>query len=247
MPGEIRRHSVTVGRYLGAPAGGLPASPRTSFAPGSRAPDFTPQGGLELVYAISKAVVAHVYLAWIHPFGDGNGRTARLVEFQILMVAGVPTPAAHLLSNHYNQTRAEYYRQLDAASRSGGNLIPFIDYAVQGFVDALRAQIEVIRTQQWDVAWRDFVYRSFGANPPAPHARQCQLVLALGEHGESVAIDKLPSLESSAGGDVRAAIAQGHLPRCRGSAASRTRRPNAERRTREEGADPGVSARRKQA
>jgi len=52
--------------------------------------DFTPQPGLELVYAILKAIVAHVYLAWIHPFGDGSGRTARLMEFQILMVAGVP-------------------------------------------------------------------------------------------------------------------------------------------------------------
>ena len=26
--------------------------------------------------AILKAMVAHVYLAWIHPYGDGNGRTA---------------------------------------------------------------------------------------------------------------------------------------------------------------------------
>lgn len=57
------------------------------------------------MYAIFKAVVAHLYLAWIHPVGDGNGRTARLVEFQILLSSGVPSPAAHLLSNHYNQTR----------------------------------------------------------------------------------------------------------------------------------------------
>jgi hypothetical protein len=105
-------------------------------------------------------------------------------------------PAAHLLSHHYNQTRAEYYRQLDAASRSGGDLVPFIEYAVQGFVDALRSQIEVIRDQQWEVAWRDFVYRSFGANPAAPQARQCQLVLALGGNDGFVAIDKLPELSA---------------------------------------------------
>ena len=112
------------------------------------------------------------------------------------MVAGVPTPTAHLLSNYYNQTRAEYYRQLDAASRSGGNLVPFIEYAVQGFVDALPSQIEMIREQQWEVAWRDFVYRSFGADPPAPRARQCQLVLALGGRGGFVPIDKLPTLSA---------------------------------------------------
>src|SRR5680860_933902 len=61
--------------------------------------------------AIVKAIVAHLYLAWIHPFGDGNGRTARLVELQILLAAGFPVPACQLLSSHYNQTRAEYYRQ----------------------------------------------------------------------------------------------------------------------------------------
>ncbi len=38
-------------------------------------------------------------MAWIHPFGDGNGRTARLLEFLILARCGmVPLPAAHLLS-----------------------------------------------------------------------------------------------------------------------------------------------------
>jgi Fic family protein len=99
-------------------------------------------------------VVAHLCLAWIHPFGDGNGRTARLVEFQILLGAGVPTPAAHLLSNHYNQTRTEYYRQLDRASKSGGEIVPFIEYAARGFVDGLREQLHKIRDQQWDVSWR---------------------------------------------------------------------------------------------
>jgi hypothetical protein len=92
--------------------------------------------------------------------------------------------------------RTEYYRQLDGASRTGGDLVPFIEYAVQGFVDALRSQIQVIREQQWEVAWRDFVYRSFGANPPAPQARQCQLVLALGGQGGFVPIDKLPTLSA---------------------------------------------------
>jgi Fic family protein len=67
-------------------------------------------------------------------------------------------PAAHLLSNHYNETRSEYYRQLDMASRSGGDVIPFIRYAMQGFVDGLRDQINLVRDQQLHVAWINFVY-----------------------------------------------------------------------------------------
>ena len=55
-----------------------------------------------ILTGIIKAIVAHLYIAWIHPFGDGNGRTARLLELQILLNSNIPTPAAHLLSNHYN-------------------------------------------------------------------------------------------------------------------------------------------------
>jgi Fic family protein len=79
VPGEIRRHSVTVGRYLGAPAEDCRylLERLCTWLEGA---DFAPQPGLEIVYAILKAIVAHVYLAWIHPFGDGNGRTARLTR-----------------------------------------------------------------------------------------------------------------------------------------------------------------------
>ena len=62
---------------------------------------------------VIQAIVAHVYIAMIHPFGDGNGRTARLIEFYILLRAGLPDMASHILSNHYNDTRQEYYRRLD--------------------------------------------------------------------------------------------------------------------------------------
>lgn len=62
-------------------------------------PDFVPPQdpkGAELVpaFGIIKAIVAHLYLAWIHPFGDGNRRTARLVDVFILMSAGVPATSS---------------------------------------------------------------------------------------------------------------------------------------------------------
>ncbi len=43
-------------------------------------------------------------------------------------------------------------------SRSGGDVIPFIRYAMQGFVDGLRDQINLIHDQQLQVAWINFVY-----------------------------------------------------------------------------------------
>ena len=79
---------------------------------------------LEPVMPILSAILAHLYLAWIHPFGDGNGRSARLLEFGVLLTGRVPTVAAHLLANFYNDTRSEYYRQLRIASESGGDVVP---------------------------------------------------------------------------------------------------------------------------
>ena len=114
-----------------------------------------------MVFAILKAILAHLYLAWIHPFGDGNGRTARLIEFQILVSSGVPSPAAQLLSNHYYLTRTDYYRQLHLASQSGGEILPFVAYAVQGFLDGLKSQLEVVKKQVLEVVWQNFVMDQF--------------------------------------------------------------------------------------
>lgn len=138
----------------------------------------SPVAGRDMSIAILKAIFAHLYLAWIHPFGDGNGRTARLVEFLILVSAGAPAPAAHLLSNHYNLTRTEYYRQLDRASQSESPAA-FLLYAVQGLVDGLKEQLELIQEAQWDTAWGSYVHDVFRDKRTPPQRRQRDLVLDL--------------------------------------------------------------------
>jgi len=177
VPGEVSEHGVVVGPYRGAPRrdcdflmdqlcrwleGGLP-----DVASDSR-----------MATAILRALLAHLYLAWIHAFGDGNGRTARLVEFQILAAGGVPGPAAHLLSNHFNDTRTEYYRQLNYASRSGGDVVPFLVYALQGFYDGLHAQLEQLQEQSEDLMWRELVHQAIPGHKPPDHRRR-ELAIAL--------------------------------------------------------------------
>jgi Fic family protein len=183
VPGNIRTYRVTVGRYLAPPPEDC-ESLLSKLCEWIEGADFrTASGGNDLVVAMIRATVFHIYLAWIHPFGDGNGRAARLIEFQILLAAGVSTPAAHLLSNHYNLTRKRYYMELDRASKSGGDIIPFLEYALQGFVDGLREQLEFIRLQQMDVAWENYVHEQFSETPESPSTRrQCHLVLDLTHH-----------------------------------------------------------------
>lgn len=189
VPGEIRGHRVGVGRYLAAPLEDCEYLMQKLCHWLSR--EFEPPEGQRVAFGILKAIVAHIYLAWIHPFGDGNGRTARLVEFQILLSSGIPSAAAHLLSNHYNQTRQEYYRQLDHSSKTGGDIMLFIAYALQGFVDGLKEQLEVIRNQQWDVTWRNYVHERFKDDNSPSNIRIRRLVLDLSIKDEPVPISDL--------------------------------------------------------
>lgn len=152
VAGEIRKVSFGVAPYKGAPAAECEHL-LERLCGWLSGPDFqSPDEDRRIITALVKAIIAHLYLEWIHPFGDGNGRTGRLIEFLILVSSGVPSPAAHLLSNQYNLTRTEYYHQLDRSSKSGGNPLPFIEYALRGFVDGLRSQLCDIRNQQWNIA-----------------------------------------------------------------------------------------------
>ena len=181
-PGEFRTSSVVVGGvYRGAPAHDceyLVAS-MCDWLNGS---DFRSEGqdhAKDFMLALLKAVVAHVYIAWIHPFGDGNGRTARLVEFGILTAAGIPSVAAHLLSNHYNATRSRYYRELEYASKSGGDMTRFLAYAIEGLVGELQQQLDDVHGWIVEAAWTNHVYSIFSEAHTKTARRQRDLVLAL--------------------------------------------------------------------
>ena len=193
VPGQIRKNVVGVFSYRGAPPEDCEYL-LERLCEWLNGPDFDSPPELRVAFAIVKAIVSHLYLAWIHPFGDGNGRTARLVEFDILFSAGMPTPAVHLLSNHYNLTRTEYYRQLDYASRSGGDILPFVNYAVQGLLDGLREQLKVIRTSQIDKIWQNYVYEAFGNTVSAAKIRRRLLVLELSKMPERVRFAQLTKI-----------------------------------------------------
>ncbi len=194
-PGETRHHSVVVGSYRGAPWEDCDYL-LERMCEWLNGPDFQPPDDeWQTPYALLKAAVAHLYIAWIHPFDDGNGRTARLIEVLILLDAGVPMPAAHLLSNHYNMTRNEYYRQLDRASASGGDLVPFVGYAIRGFVDGIRLQIERAWQQQYADRWEQFIYETFGGHTTSEASqRRLRLVLELSERDEPVPRRQIPGM-----------------------------------------------------
>ena len=134
------------------------------------------------VLSFFAATLGHLYLAWIHPFGDGNGRTARLLECAILAHSGVvPWVSSNVLSDHYNKTRTMYYRKLDAASKKK-DVEGFVRYSAEGFVDMLRQQIDKVRNLQRRIAWTNYVHERFhGETTGKTKDRRRTLVLAMAE------------------------------------------------------------------
>ena len=191
VPGVVRSHSVVVGRYRGAPAEDcvhlLDRLPRW-LEEDLQAPA-TAGGDDHMAAGILRGILAHLWLAWIHPFGDGNGRVARLAELFFLLRAGLPTPACHLPSSHYHRTREEYYRQLDRSSRARrgrGNPWGFVVYALDGLVDGLKEQAALVERGQQRLAWPGYVRERIGGRPNAVRERRTNLALVLGASESSL-------------------------------------------------------------
>eukprot|EP00095_Tigriopus_kingsejongensis_P001956 snap_masked-scaffold2515_size14918-processed-gene-0.5 protein:Tk01956 transcript:snap_masked-scaffold2515_size14918-processed-gene-0.5-mRNA-1 annotation:"cell filamentation protein fic" len=72
----------------------------------------------ELPDPVERAAKVHHGVASIHPFVDGNGRTARLAMNFILLACGYPPLSIP------TELRQEYYNALEAADSAGGIVLP---------------------------------------------------------------------------------------------------------------------------
>lgn len=87
---------------------------------------------------VELAALAHYKLVFIHPFIDGNGRTARLLLNLILMQAGFPPIIIPV------ESRVRYYETLVEANQ--GDLRPFIRFIAASTSDALQTFINAVST-----------------------------------------------------------------------------------------------------
>lgn len=159
IPGQIRQNNVLVGRYRPPDYADLPELIKRycQFLRTEFWFEHEPQNFQNVVL---EAIVAHVYLELIHPFGDGNGRVGRLLEHYILYRGGLPYFCTHILANHYNDTRREYYANLEKASTQR-SLSPFIAYAIRGFYEGLQEAFETVIDSVWETTWKQYVYKVF--------------------------------------------------------------------------------------
>ncbi len=134
-PGQIRQQDMNVNfgspRHRGAEGGRECAE---SFAAFTNAIQHDYRGHDPIIQALA----AHYHFAAMHPFLDGNGRTARALEALMLQRAGLRATCFIAMSNYYYDEKYEYLSVLAQVREKRHDLTPFLIFGLKGI--ALQAR-----------------------------------------------------------------------------------------------------------
>ena len=153
-PGELRRdgQNVTFGspRHRGVPGGGPCAE---AFERLAKEVGTTLRGHDPLIQAIA----THYHFAAMHPFLDGNGRTARALEALMLQRAGLKDVLFVPMSNFYHEAKETYLSKLAETRRQNHDLTPFLIFALGGVEAEVSRLTEMLRHEVSKEMFRNFV------------------------------------------------------------------------------------------
>ncbi len=159
-PGKPRAFGVQVGSpelggvHRGAPHERLPELMGKYI-------EFLRSGKMASEHPVIRALLAHFFLVTIHPFGDGNGRTSRLVEAGMLFQGGFNMHGFYGLSNYFYRHDLQYKTLLQKCrGKQPFDVTPFIDFGLQGFVEELKGINNFIKTKLNRVVYRSMLVRA---------------------------------------------------------------------------------------
>ena len=91
------------------------------------------------------AAIAHYQFVTIHPYYDGNGRTARLLATLVLYQGGYDLKGLYSLEEYYARDLKSYYDAISRGEhhnyyfgRAQAEMTPWIEYFVLGMLDAFK-------------------------------------------------------------------------------------------------------------
>ena len=105
-----------------------------------------------------KAAISHFYIVYIHPYCDGNGRTARVLTQSFLLHNGLDKIKCFSLSRAINDNLSGYYASLKESEKIYQNgkkwidITPFIDYFLdtieKGMITSLKEDHQLSEKQK---------------------------------------------------------------------------------------------------
>jgi Fic family protein len=148
--GEYRTTEVRAGTYICPPAGEITRLMREFI-------EFINSQESLTMHPVARSIIAHFYMVAIHPFTDGNGRTARAVEAYLLYHGGYSRAGFYSLANYYYKQRGEYIEELDKAMfEHNGGLRNFVLFALEGFENEMED-----RYRETNIYVRKLAYRQY--------------------------------------------------------------------------------------
>ena len=104
-----------------------------------------------------RAALAHYHFSLIHPFWDGNGRVARLLEALLLHSAGIRY-VPKMLSNYYYRHVDDYYRAFSETIRAKKDVTPFLEFNLHGVIESLQQMQGRIALLIRGLVMRDYLH-----------------------------------------------------------------------------------------
>jgi len=90
---------------------------------------------------VVEAGITHYELVRIHPFIDGNGRTARVMASIVLFKRGVDVKRFFALDDYYDKDRRAYYAALRTVDPKSVDITAWLEY----FTNGVAVSIEAVR------------------------------------------------------------------------------------------------------
>lgn len=88
---------------------------------------------------VIEAGIAHYEFVRIHPFVDGNGRTARALATLILYLQGFDAKQFFCLDDYYDSNRPAYYKALQSVDQKTLDLTNWLEYFTEGVKSGIAA------------------------------------------------------------------------------------------------------------
>ncbi len=108
-----------------------------------------------------QALALHYHFGALHPFQDGNGRTARVLEALMLQRAGLKNSLFIAMSNYYYEEKRTYLQALADVRAQGNNLTAFIKFGLKGIALQATRLLTMIRNEVSKQLFRNLMHELF--------------------------------------------------------------------------------------
>ena len=115
---------------------------------------------------IIQALAVHYHFAAIHPFLDGNGRTARALEVLLLQKAGLSDICFIAMSNYYYDEKNLYLNSLNECQEQNHDITSFLKFALKGISIQTNRLLAEIQINIQKAIFRNVMYDLFGRLHP---------------------------------------------------------------------------------